>query len=181
MPRKKQPGLEKPWVNTSYDHLCKAVEDCLVPVKLLFFEKIVKKLNEYRVVVQTDNLYGIISYVNIGRPYKTLTRKFILKHFRDKSCSKMRKLGFNNGSNQKATHLVNLGFPASHEIQLLKSSKKITDSQILKLKKEAMVLLAVLCTHLMERTLVKPFFCQMPSTFISKLYRKVFWNLWEII
>ena len=55
----------------------------------------------------------------------------------------MRKIGFNDGNYQKAPHLVNLGLPVSHEIQLLKSSKKITDSQILKLKKEAMGLLAI--------------------------------------
>ena len=45
LPKNKQPGLGKPGANTSYDHLCKAVKDCLVPVKLLFFEKVAKKLN----------------------------------------------------------------------------------------------------------------------------------------
>ena len=33
LPKSKQPGLGKPGANTSYDHLCKAVKDCLVPVK----------------------------------------------------------------------------------------------------------------------------------------------------
>ena len=100
----------------------------------------------------------------------------------------MRKLGFNDGNYQKATHLVNLGFPVSHEIQLLKSSKKITDSQILKLKKEAMGLLAILCTHLMEKTPVKSFFARCLQLLSSncngkfsetceKLFNKVLSNM----
>ena len=72
----------------------------------------------------------------------------------------MGKLGFNDGNYQKSTHLVNLGFPVSHEIQLLKSSEKITDSQILELKKEAVGLLAILYTHLMEKSPVKAFFAR---------------------
>ena len=75
---------------------------------------------------------------------KTLIRKFIGKGLCDKSCSEMEKLDFNDVNNQKPTHLVNLGFAVNHEIQLLKSSKKITDSQILKFKKEAVGFLATL-------------------------------------
>ena len=59
---------------------------------------------------------------------KTLMRKFIRKDLRDKSCSEIAKLDFNDVNNQKPTHLVDLGFAVNHEIQLLKSSKKITDS-----------------------------------------------------
>ena len=57
LPKNKQPGLGKPGANTSYDHLCKAVKDCLVPVKLLFFEEAAKKLNEFLAVFQTDSLW----------------------------------------------------------------------------------------------------------------------------
>ena len=84
----------------------------------------------------------------------------------------MAKLDFNDVNNQKPTHLVDLGFAVNHEIQLLKSSKKITDSQILKLKKEAVGFLAILCTHLMEKSPVKSFFarclCCLPPNYIRK-------------
>ena len=60
---------------------------------------------------------------------KSLMRKFIHKDLRE-SCSEMAKLVFNNVNNQKPTHLVNLGFTVNHEIQLWKSSKKISDSEI---------------------------------------------------
>ena len=93
---------------------------------------------------------------------KTLMRKFIRKDLRDKSCSEMAKLDFNDVNNQKPTHLVDLGFAVNHEIQLLKKSKKITDSQILKFKKEAMGFLVTLCTHLMEKSPVKSF---LPDVF----------------
>ena len=72
----------------------------------------------------------------------------------------MRKLDFNDGNNPKPTHLVNLGFPVSHEFQLLKSSKKITDSQLLKLKKETVGLLTILCTHLTQKSPSKSFFAR---------------------
>ena len=72
----------------------------------------------------------------------------------------MRKLDFNDGNNPKPTHLVNLGFPVSHEIQLSKSSKKITDSQLLKLKKETVGLLTILCTHLTQKSPSKSFFAR---------------------
>ena len=59
---------------------------------------------------------------------KTLMRKFIRKDLRDKSCSEMAKLDFNDVNNEKPTYLVDLGFAVNHEIQLLNSSKEITDS-----------------------------------------------------
>ena len=54
LPKNKQPGRGEPRVSTSYDDLCKAVKDCLFPVKLLFFVEVAKKLNEFLVVFQTD-------------------------------------------------------------------------------------------------------------------------------
>ena len=67
---------------------------------------------------------------------ETLMRKFIrIDLDRVKSCSEMAMLDFNDVNDQKPTHLVDLGFAVNHEIQLLKSSTKITDSQKLKFKK----------------------------------------------
>ena len=91
---------------------------------------------------------------------KTLMRKFICKDLHDKSCSEMAKLDFNNISNQKPTHLVNLGFAVNHEIQLWKSHKKISDRQILKFKKEVVGFLATFSTYLMEKSPVKSFFAR---------------------
>ena len=54
LPKNKQPGLVKPGASTSYGHLFKAVKDCLVLVKLLFFDEVAKKLNEFLVVFETD-------------------------------------------------------------------------------------------------------------------------------
>ena len=138
LPKNKQPGLGKPGANTSYDHLCKAVKDCLVPVKLLFFEEVAKKLNEFLVVFQTDKPMAPFLTETLEDLIKTLMRKFIRKDLSDKSCSEMVKLDFNDVNNQKPTHHVDLGFAVNREIQLLKSSKKITGSQMLKFKKEAL-------------------------------------------
>ena len=66
----------------------------------------------------------------------------------------------NDVNNQRPTHLVGLGFAVNREIQLSRSSKKITDSQTLKFKKEAVGFLATLCTPLMEKRPVKSFFAR---------------------
>ena len=83
------------------------------------------------------------------------------------------KLDFKDVNNQKPTYLVDLGFAVNYEIQLLKSSKKITGNQILKFKKEAAGFLATSRTHLIEKSPMKSFF--------AKLYRRVLWDLWKII
>ena len=44
LPKNKQRGIGKPRANTSYEYLCITVKDCLVPVKLLFFEEVAKKI-----------------------------------------------------------------------------------------------------------------------------------------
>ena len=44
LPKIKQPGLRKSGANTSYDHLSKAMKNFVVPFKLLFSEKVAKKL-----------------------------------------------------------------------------------------------------------------------------------------
>ena len=92
LPKNKQPGLGKPGANTSYDHLCKAVKDFLVPVKVLFFEEGAKKLNEFLVVFQTDKPMALFLTETMKDLIKTLMRKFTGKNLRDKSCLEMTKL-----------------------------------------------------------------------------------------
>ena len=70
------------------------MKDCLVPVKLLFFEEGAKKLNEFLVVFQTDNPMAPFLTQTLEDLIKTLTRKFICKDLCDKSCSEMAKLDF---------------------------------------------------------------------------------------
>ena len=128
---------KKTGADTSYDHLWKAEKDCLVPVKLLFFKEVAKKINGFMLVFQSDKPMAPFLMETLEDVIKTLVRKYIFKDFHDKSCSEMAKLDFNDVNNQKPTHLVDLGLAVTHEIQLLKISKKITDSQILKLKKRS--------------------------------------------
>ena len=77
-------------------------------------------------------------------------------------------------NNQKPTRLVDLGFAVNHEIQPLKSSKKITDSQILRFKKEATGFLVTLCNHLMEKSSMKSFFSRcclcLSSNYIGECF-----------
>ena len=93
LPKNKETRLGKTGANTSYDHLCKAVKDCLVPVKLSFYEEVATKLNEFPVVFQTDKpmapflmetLEGLIKTLmkNIKRPHKkhSFTKTFVTIH-----------------------------------------------------------------------------------------------------
>ena len=73
LPKNKQPGLGKPGANTSDDHLCKAVKDFLVPVKVLYFEEGAKKFNEFLVVFQTDKPMALF----LTETMKDLTKKHL--------------------------------------------------------------------------------------------------------
>ena len=84
LPKNKQPGLGRPGANI-YDHLCKAVKDCLVPVKLLFFEEVAKKLNTFLVVFQTDKPMAPFLTETLEDLIKTLVNSFantfVTSHF----------------------------------------------------------------------------------------------------
>ena len=146
-----------------------ACERFKIPVKLLFFKEVPKILTKFLVVFQTGKPMASVLVETLEDLIKTLTGKLIRKDLRDKSCSEITKLDFNNVNNQKPTHLVYLGFAVNHGIQLLKSSKKITDSQILKFKKEAVKFLATLCSHLMKKNPVKSFFARCLESVLSLL------------
>ena len=49
-----QPGKGVPGANTSFDHLKKAIDDPLIPVKLAFLPEIASKLNSFSLVFQFD-------------------------------------------------------------------------------------------------------------------------------
>ena len=112
-PKNKQLGLGKPGVNLSYGHICKAVKDCLVPVKVLSFEEVAKKLYEFQVVFQTDKPVAPILMETLKGVIQALMEKVIWKDFCDKLFSEMAKLYFNEVNNQKPTYHVDLGFHES--------------------------------------------------------------------
>ena len=64
------------------------MKDCLVPVKLLFFEEVAKKLNEFLVVFQTDKPMAPFLMGTLEDLIKSLMRKFIHKDLCE-SCSEM--------------------------------------------------------------------------------------------
>ena len=54
LPKSKQPGQGKVGNNTSFDHLVKSIDDPLIPVKVMFFEEVERKLNEFLIPFQTN-------------------------------------------------------------------------------------------------------------------------------
>ena len=75
LPKNKQSELGKPGANTSHDYLWKSVEDYLVLVKLLFFEEVAKKSNEFLAVFQTDNPMVLFLIETLEDLTKTLYEK----------------------------------------------------------------------------------------------------------
>ena len=94
LPKSKHLWLGKHGANTRYDHLYKAVKDGLVSVKLLFFEEVAKKLNEFLPIFQTDKSMAPFLTKTLEDHIKTLLGKFICKDLADKSCSEMVKSDF---------------------------------------------------------------------------------------
>ena len=135
LPKNKHLWLGKHGANTRYDHLCKILKDGLVSAKLLFFEEATKKLNEFLPIFQTDKSMAPFLTKTLEDHIKTLVEIHSQRPCRQVMFRKG-KIRFQNINNQKPTHLVDLGFAVNHEIQLLKNSKKISDSQIMKFKKK---------------------------------------------
>ena len=75
LPKNKQSELGKPGANISHDYLWKSVEDYLVLVKLLFFEEVAKKSNEFLAVFQTDNPMVLFLIETLEDLTKTLYEK----------------------------------------------------------------------------------------------------------
>ena len=121
----------------------------VVPVKILFFDEVSRKTDEFLVAFHTYKPMTAFLTETLEDLIKTLMRKFICKDLCHKSCSKIAKLDFNNANHQKPTHLADSCFAVNHELlmQLWKSGNKITGSQILKFKKEAVVFLVILYNH----------------------------------
>ena len=63
------------------------MKDGLVSVKLLFFEKVAKKLNGFLPIFQTDESMAPFPTKTLEDHIKTLLSKFIHKDLADKSCS----------------------------------------------------------------------------------------------
>ena len=70
------------------------MKDGLVSVKLLFFEEVAKKLNEFLPIFQTDKSMAPLLKKILEDLIKTLLGKFICKDLVDKSCSEMVKSDF---------------------------------------------------------------------------------------
>ena len=55
------------------------MKDCLVPVKVLFFEEVAKKLNEFLVVFQTDKPVAPVLMKTLKGVIQALMEKVICK------------------------------------------------------------------------------------------------------
>ena len=140
LPKSKQPGLGKPGNNTSFDYLRKAVKDPLIPIKVLFFEEVARKLGEFLVIFQTDQPMAAFLVETLHDLLLSFMEKFVPKSILEKnsSCLSLMKIVLNAVNNRKPVDRIDLGFAVTHEIQLLrKRNKSVTDIMILHLKKEA--------------------------------------------
>ena len=154
LPKSKQPGQGKIGNNTSYDHLSKSVEDPFIPIKMMFFEQFARRLNDFLVTFQTDKPMAPFLVEALDDIVRSLMEMFILKSVLDKATNplSLSKIDVHDTTKHKPVSLVDLGFAVNHEIKLLKSSKKITDSQLIKFKKEAVEFLAKVCSHIIEKS-----------------------------
>ena len=151
-PKSKQPGQGKAGANTSYEHLCRVRNDPLIPVKLQFFEDVAKLLNSFLVVFQTDKPMGPFLAEELEKIIRQLCAKFIRKEVlkNASTTSRLLKVDVTAVENQVSADTVDLGYGIKYELQQLKSKKKVTDAQILNIKRDAKQFLSALCAHQLE-------------------------------
>ena len=113
---KEQPGQGKIDANTSFDHLSNAVNDPLVPVKLLFFDNVAKQLNTFLLLFLTDLMAPFLV-----ETLDELIREFCAKEIMEASTTvSFTKIDFNKTANQKSVDQMDLGFAVKYDIQNLK-------------------------------------------------------------
>ena len=162
LPKAKQPGQCKLGANTSYDHLCVAHTDVLIPVKLLFFEEVAKSLHAFLVLFQTDNPMVPFLVETLEELIRSLFSKFILKRVVAKysRSATLLKIDPTDVVNHKSIADVNLGFAINYELQLLKKAGKVTDTKICNFKKAAVQFLSKLCSHALEKSPLRSLFAR---------------------
>ena len=85
LPKSKQPSLGKPGNNTSFDHLRKAVKDPLIPIKVLFFEEVARKLDEFLAIFQTDQPMAAFLVETLQDLLLSFMEKFVPKSILEKN------------------------------------------------------------------------------------------------
>ena len=140
LPRSKQPGQGKVGANTSYDHLCVAYKD---PLVLRRSSKIHKCL---LIVFQTDQPMVPFLAETLDELIQSLFSKFIPQEVLDSrpTSSALLKIDLNVVNIRKNVNDVDLGFAVNYELDLLKKSGKVTNTQIVTFKKCAVQFLVSL-------------------------------------
>ena len=108
-----QPGKGVPGANTSFDHLKKAIDDPLIPVKLaFFFQEIASKLNSFLLVFQTDKPMIPFLIEVLENLLRTLLAEFIKKDVLQTACStlKLIKIDILDKKVPKSVGDLDLGF-----------------------------------------------------------------------
>ena len=126
LPKSKQPGLGKPGANTSYDRLCSTVSDPLISLKVLFFEQVAKKLNDFLVLFQTDKPMAPFLAESLEELLRYFMDQFILKRVLEKASTQwsLIKLDPLDRNNRKPVKEVDLGFAVNLQISTLKTCSK---------------------------------------------------------
>ena len=106
---------------------------------IIFLEERTKKLNKFLTLFPTDQPMAPFLTETLDGLVRFFIEKFILKSVIDKVHSSIffTKIDLNDVTRQKPSCLVDLKFAVHCEVKLLKSKKKVTNNEQLKLKIEA--------------------------------------------
>ena len=183
-----QPGKCVPGANTSFDHLKKAIDDPLIPVKLAFFQEIPSKLNSFLLVFQTDKPMILFLFEVLENLLRTLLVNFIKKDVLQIVCStlKLIKVDISDKKVQKSVDDLDLGFSIKHDLKQLALQKRVTDRAAFMFKEEVISFLTKLCSHVMEKrpmtsVLAKCLRCLSPAYMLEQpeIYEKFFEKILE--
>ena len=86
---------------------------------------------------------------NLVRSYM---EKFVIRNVMEKSRTPLSITKIDLIRNRKPVSTKDLGFAINHELNLLKSTKKITGGQMIQVKKDTVEFLAKMCNHLIEKS-----------------------------
>ena len=163
------------------------IKDPLIPLKLQFFEGIASELNSFLITFQSDKPMIPFLVEKLEELLRLLCVKFIRKDTLDAACTTyaLLKVDVTDTSNQKIVSDVDVGFTIKHDIKILPSSKKGTDTNLQFQRRSN----AVPCNSLQphhEKTLINSLcarclFCLLPNHLADfpEKYEKLFTKILE--
>ena len=171
---KKQKGVTIPKCH-SFETVRVFVVNPLAIPKLAFFNCMLKPIEDFLVIYQTDAPMAPFLVDDLSEVVKTCLRKFVKSDIIDDYKYKPLDIDLDDEKNLKKDKLINVGFQAEQLLTELVEKKKINSAQVIELKTQARGTMKTFVKRIkvkspIHQTLARKLSCINPSVMVEQQY-----------